>query len=71
MASETGNGPGIRLAADIGGTFTDIAAFDPLDGRLVFGKTLSTPDNLIEGIAQGVDKAELHFPKQTFFFMTV
>ena len=43
MASETGNSPGIRLAADIGGTFTDIAAFDPSDGRLVFGKTLSTP----------------------------
>ena len=67
MASETGNGPGIRLAADIGGTFTDIAAFDPSDGRLVFGKTLSTPDKLIEGIVDGVDKAGTAFPEANLF----
>ncbi|HCH55687.1 MAG TPA: 5-oxoprolinase, partial [Rhodospirillaceae bacterium] len=67
MASKTGNGPGIRLAADIGGTFTDIAAFDPSDGRLVFGKTLSTPDKLIEGIVDGVDKAGTAFPEANLF----
>ncbi|MBT5179184.1 MAG: hypothetical protein HOL97_09435, partial [Rhodospirillaceae bacterium] len=33
----------VRLAADIGGTFTDIAAFDEETGRLSFGKKLSTP----------------------------
>jgi N-methylhydantoinase A len=30
--------PRIRLAADIGGTFTDVAAFDPRSGRLMLGK---------------------------------
>jgi len=35
--------PHIRLAADIGGTFTDIAVFDERTGALAFGKTLSTP----------------------------
>ena len=34
---------GLRLAADIGGTFTDVAAFDERTGRLTFGKALSTP----------------------------
>jgi len=67
LASQNGGGSGIRLAADIGGTFTDIAAFDPTDGSLVFGKTLSTPDSLIDGIADGVDKAGTAFPDAGLF----
>jgi N-methylhydantoinase A len=46
-----------RLASDIGGTFTDVAAFDERNGRLVLGKALSTPGRLVDGIAAGVDKA--------------
>jgi peroxiredoxin len=33
-----GNGANVRLAADIGGTFTDIAVFDDNSGRLTFGR---------------------------------
>ncbi|MEQ9120947.1 MAG: hydantoinase/oxoprolinase N-terminal domain-containing protein, partial [Alphaproteobacteria bacterium] len=55
------NAGGLRLAADIGGTFTDIAAFDAASGKLHFGKTLSTPAALIDGIADGVDKAGVTF----------
>jgi N-methylhydantoinase A len=51
------NGSNVRLAADIGGTFTDIAAFDDRTGRLTFGKALSTPQRLVEGINAGVEKA--------------
>lgn len=40
----------LRLAVDIGGTFTDLAAFDDSDGRLLFGKALSTHDRLVDGI---------------------
>jgi N-methylhydantoinase A len=47
----------LRLAADIGGTFTDIAAFDEASGTLAFGKALSTPARLVDGIAAGVEKA--------------
>ncbi len=47
----------IRLAADIGGTFTDIAVFDDRTGALTFGKTLSTPQRLVDGISKGVEKA--------------
>jgi len=46
-----------RLASDIGGTFTDVAAFDEKSGRLVLGKALSTPSRLVDGIAAGVNKA--------------
>src|SRR6188768_3785904 len=55
--SRAGNGANVRLAADIGGTFTDIAVFDDKTGRLTFGKALSTPQRLVDGISSGVEKA--------------
>src|SRR5713226_2439003 len=51
------DGSSLRLAADIGGTFTDIAAFDERTGKLTFGKALSSPQRLVEGINAGVEKA--------------
>src|SRR6202167_3114895 len=59
--------PRTRRAADIGGTFTDVAAFDEKRGRLLLGKTLSTPGNLVDGIAQGVDKAATRFADAGIF----
>src|SRR5215469_6707758 len=50
-------GPNLRLAADIGGTFTDVAAFDAATGKLKLGKALSTPDRLVDGVTAGVEKA--------------
>jgi N-methylhydantoinase A len=47
----------LRLAADIGGTFTDVSVFDEATGKLTFGKALSTPQRLVEGINNGVAKA--------------
>ena len=57
----------IRLAADIGGTFTDIAAFNTTTGRLHFGKTLSTPEALINGIATGAARADTAFADADIF----
>ncbi|MFL4985514.1 MAG: hydantoinase/oxoprolinase N-terminal domain-containing protein, partial [Xanthobacteraceae bacterium] len=51
------NGATLRLAADIGGTFTDMAVFDDKSGRLTFGKALSTPHHLVEGITAAMAKA--------------
>src|SRR5438105_418939 len=56
-ARAPGAPPSVRLAADIGGTFTDIAVFDDKSGTLAFGKALSTPDRLVDGISKGVEKA--------------
>ena len=50
-----------RVAADIGGTFTDIAAFDERTGRLLLGKALSTPARLVDGISHGMEKAGARF----------
>lgn len=57
----------MRLAADIGGTFTDVAAFDSKAGRLRLGKALSTPDRLMDGIVSGVEKAETRFSDANVF----
>src|SRR5262245_33203596 len=59
--------PHIRLAADIGGTFTDTAVFDERTGALAFGKTLSTPQRLVDGIDKGVEKAGSDFRSAGLF----
>jgi N-methylhydantoinase A len=51
----------IRLSADVGGTFTDVAAFDAATGLLRLGKTLTTPARLVTGIDKGVAKAGVSF----------
>jgi N-methylhydantoinase A len=57
----------MRLAADIGGTFTDIAVFDDKTGRLTFGKALSTPQRLVDGISHGVEKAGSDYAAASLF----
>src|SRR4051812_21099349 len=67
MISPSKSRPHIRLAADIGGTFTDIAVFDERTGALAFGKTLSTPQRLVDGIDKGVEKAGSDFRSAGLF----
>src|SRR5258708_3390334 len=57
----------LRLSADVGGTFTDIAAFDEASGELRLGKTLTTPSRLVEGIESGVVKAGVSFEAARMF----
>ncbi|HEX4410205.1 MAG TPA: hydantoinase/oxoprolinase family protein [Xanthobacteraceae bacterium] len=57
----------LRLAADIGGTFTDVAAFDETDKRLLLGKSLSTPRAMVEGIEAGAAKAGTSFAAADLF----
>ncbi|GGF30650.1 hydantoinase/oxoprolinase family protein [Subtercola lobariae] len=49
----------VRVAVDIGGTFTDVVGFDEEHGSIVIGKTLSTPNDLIEGIFTGLEAADV------------
>ena len=45
------------VAADTGGTFTDLAAFDREQGRVVYTKSLTTHDDLVEGVMDCIGKA--------------
>jgi N-methylhydantoinase A len=44
----------LRAAVDIGGTFTDVVAYDDSTGDLHVGKALSTPHDLIDGVGAGL-----------------
>ena len=67
LDDKTDGGSSIRMAADIGGTFTDIAAFDETTGKLQLGKALSTPSHLVEGINAGVEKAGAQYAETGLF----
>lgn len=57
----------LRLSADVGGTFTDVAAFDETTGELRLGKTLTTPARLVAGVENGVAKAGAQFRAARLF----
>lgn len=59
--------PRLRLAVDIGGTFTDLAAFDENGNQLSFGKSLSTHDSLVKGIQDTLDIAGVQFKDADLF----
>ena len=49
----------IFLAVDIGGTFTDLIAFDDRGGRFYQAKSLTTPRNHVDGIIDCIKKSEI------------
>ena len=63
----TSSRPGLRIAVDIGGTFTDMAAFDESTGQLRFGKALSTHGQLVDGIQHTLDNADVVVSDGTLF----
>lgn len=57
----------LRIAVDIGGTFTDLAAFDEVGKALYFGKSLSTYGDLVQGIASTIAEAGIDPADGTLF----
>ena len=55
----------MRVAVDIGGTFTDVVVFDEGRGDLAVAKTLSTPAELARGVLDGLTKAAVRFEEMT------
>jgi len=49
----------IVAAIDIGGTFTDLMAFDDVGGRFIQAKSLTTPAQLVQGIIDCLRKSGL------------
>ena len=58
----------LRIAVDIGGTFTDLAAFDEASGELHFGKALSTHGKLVDGIEHTLSGARIA-AKDAYLFL--
>ena len=56
-----------RLASDIGGTFTDLVYFDETTGQLTTAKSLTTPDDLTQGVIDTVTLSGLAAHDVNFF----
>jgi len=56
----------MRIAVDIGGTFTDLVAVDD-NGRVVRSKSLTTPDDLARGIDDCLKDANVEVADADFF----
>src|SRR5262249_13740719 len=56
----------MRIAVDIGGTFTDLIAIDD-QGQIYRSKSLTTPDDLARGIQDCLDAAQVQVSKASFF----
>jgi N-methylhydantoinase A len=51
------------IATDIGGTFTDMVAFDTLTKRTVHAKSHAEPGDLTAGVVRCLQKSELALPE--------
>src|ERR1700738_1057919 len=49
----------LRIAVDIGGTFTDLIAFDEHSKRIMHPKSPTTPRDPVEGLIDCIRKADL------------
>ena len=48
------------VAADTGGTFTDLAAFDRELGQIIYAKSLTTHNDLVEGVMDCIRKVDIN-----------
>ncbi|MGK4005878.1 hydantoinase/oxoprolinase family protein [Sorangium sp. So ce1036] len=57
----------MRVASDIGGTFTDLVALDEETGELSLAKVPTTPDALTRGVLQTLDSAQVEAARIRYF----
>jgi N-methylhydantoinase A len=57
----------LRIATDVGGTFTDLVAFDEASGRLTASKVLTTPTAFSRGVLASVEAADVDLADAAFF----
>ena len=61
----------MRVAADIGGTFTDLIYLDEATGEVSLTKASTTPHNFAIGVEDTLNKSAITVADTTFFVHTV
>ncbi|MFZ0128091.1 MAG: hydantoinase/oxoprolinase family protein [Candidatus Dormiibacterota bacterium] len=56
-----------RVAVDIGGTFTDLVAWNQDDGSIAASKVLTVPDDPVQGVVRALEHAEVPLPGTVAF----
>ena len=59
--------PDLRVAVDVGGTFTDICVFDESTQKMRVTKVPSTPENPMEAVLNGVKRADVDLSQVELF----
>jgi N-methylhydantoinase A len=59
-------GAPLRVAVDIGGTFTDVVGFDELSNSVTLAKALSTPSELARGVMEALHKSRIALDETSF-----
>ncbi|PWH14751.1 MAG: 5-oxoprolinase [Ardenticatenia bacterium] len=57
----------MRVATDIGGTFTDLVYLDEKTGQIGVAKASTTPANFAQGVIDTLHKSAIKVPETTFF----
>ncbi|MFT5067910.1 MAG: N-methylhydantoinase A, partial [Reinekea sp.] len=57
----------IRVAVDVGGTFTDVVIMDETTGAIRIEKTSSTPDDPMAAILNGIEQGGIDLSKVSMF----
>jgi N-methylhydantoinase A len=57
----------MRIASDIGGTFTDLVYLDESTGETGVSKASTTPKEFAEGVIETIERAQLNVSEASFF----
>lgn len=57
----------VRVAIDVGGTFTDVVKLNPATGEMRFEKVATTPEAPTRGVLNGFDKAQADLGSVSMF----
>ena len=57
----------LRVASDVGGTFTDLVYLDEASGHVGIAKVSTTPSNFADGVIETLRKGNFDVPATTFF----
>lgn len=57
----------MRLAVDVGGTFTDVVKLDTDSGELIFDKVPTTPDSPTRGVLEAFERVNASMPDVEMF----
>ena len=67
MVRKLSNTNNLRVAVDIGGTFTDVVVLDEVTGSILYDKVETNPSNPASGVFEAFEKTEVDLGSLNYF----